>query len=140
MYAREFIAMSIGAVLALCGGVAFAGEPDKKCGHERICAAYDETAAGKVAMRCGIGYECGCKKTGAECGDKMLGGKKYWYDCTCRKKATCRKEVCAVYDVTATGKAAAECKRTDCQCEKTDRKCDTNWRGKDKYIFDCKCD
>jgi len=70
----------------------------------------------------------------------MLGGKKYWYEYTCRKKPTCRTEVCAIYDLTATGKAAAECKRTDCECEKTDRKCDTNWQGKDKFMFDCECD
>jgi hypothetical protein len=106
---------------------------------ERICAAYEKTAVGKALARCGAGLDCSSEKSESECGKKLLGGKKYWYRCDCRKKAPCHKEICALYESTAKTQAKAKCMRTKCDCQKTGLACDTNWRGKEKSTFKCVC-
>jgi len=116
-----------------------AAKPDE-CGKEEVCAAWQETAEGKIFARCGTNYECDCTKTSRECEPGLLGGKKYWFACDCKRKPKCMPEVCAVYESTATGKADLECGRTGCECKKTDRKCDTSFTGKTKYTFTCVCE
>jgi hypothetical protein len=120
--------------------VAHAAEEPGECSREEVCAAWASTARNKVFARCGTNYSCTCEKTNRECESGILGGKKAWFSCDCKRKPRCDIEVCAVYQTTATGKADVACERTGCRCEKTDKKCDTSFTGKDKYTFTCVCD
>lgn len=113
--------------------------------RKTFCSLYSTTATGKVAWKCGLRKykgNCYCKKTPIACGKNWRGKIKYNYDCYCR--AACKRNVCAVYSMTAQGKAAWACgwkkgyTTRKCKCKQTTA-CGKNWRGKAKYNFDCRC-
>ena len=136
---RNVTGLLLGLLILGTNGIAAAGEP-AGCDREKICAAWERTARSKVFARCGTNYDCECAKTDQECDTGLLGGKKYWFDCRCKRKPRCDAKVCAVYETTAIGKADIACMRTGCQCKKTGEICDTSITGKDKFIFRCACE
>jgi hypothetical protein len=133
------LAIAMFLLFASCATAQAGDKPDDTCAEEEICAAWESTANSKAFARCGTNYDCKCEKTAKECKPGLLGGKKYWFNCDCKRKPRCDAKVCAVYETTARGKADLECERTGCKCEKTAEKCDTSMTGKDKFKFNCVC-
>jgi hypothetical protein len=111
----------------------------------RVCALYEMTARGKVSYKCGLKKyrgNCSCIKTGESCGRNWRGKTKFYYQCSCRP--LCKQTICARYSAVAKTKSSVKCgwkkgysyKRCSCIQGAV---CAKNWRGANKYNFNCSC-
>ena len=106
----------------------------------KICDLYESAAVLKAKAKTEVSATCACTQTKAECGKNWRGAMKYEFDCKCELRGSCEVTKCAGSDITATAKASATCRKSNCSCVKQgEAACGKGLMGGEKHNYVCKC-